>query len=79
MMIKYNLLLFKEFFNLIAFINCINIIFLDDNQLSNREFIAVMKNRVQRGLEKPKDTGFIKLMRSMLKCARETKPVLLDL
>ncbi|XP_046812542.1 calcium uptake protein 1 homolog, mitochondrial isoform X2 [Lucilia cuprina] len=51
----------------------------NDNQLSNREFIAVMKNRVQRGLEKPKDTGFIKLMRSMLKCARETKPVLLDL
>ncbi|XP_065357338.1 calcium uptake protein 1 homolog, mitochondrial isoform X2 [Calliphora vicina] len=51
----------------------------NDNQLSNREFIAVMKNRVQRGLEKPKDTGFVKLMRSMLKCARETKPVLLDL
>lgn len=51
----------------------------NDNQLSNREFISVMKNRVQRGLEKPKDTGFIKLMRSMLKCARETKPVLLDL
>ncbi|XP_061388730.1 calcium uptake protein 1 homolog, mitochondrial-like isoform X2 [Musca vetustissima] len=51
----------------------------NDNQLSNREFIAVMKNRVQRGLEKPKDTGFIKLMRSMLKCAKETKPVLLDL
>ncbi|XP_013097833.2 calcium uptake protein 1 homolog, mitochondrial isoform X1 [Stomoxys calcitrans] len=51
----------------------------NDNQLSNREFISVMKNRVQRGLEKPKDTGFIKLMRSMLKCAKETKPVLLDL
>ncbi|XP_037958196.1 calcium uptake protein 1 homolog, mitochondrial isoform X2 [Teleopsis dalmanni] len=51
----------------------------NDNQLSNREFVAVMKNRVQRGLEKPKDTGFIKLLRSMLKCAKETKPVLLDL
>ncbi|KAK0075084.1 hypothetical protein PV326_011888, partial [Microctonus aethiopoides] len=29
-----------------------------DGQLSNREFVAVMKNRVLRGLEKPKDTGF---------------------
>ena len=47
--------------------------------MSNREFVAVMKNRLQRGLEKSKDTGFIKMMRSMLKCAKETKPVLLDL
>ncbi|XP_067621347.1 calcium uptake protein 1 homolog, mitochondrial isoform X5 [Eurosta solidaginis] len=51
----------------------------NDNQLSNREFVAVMKNRLQRGLEKSKDTGFIKMMRSILKCAKETKPVLLDL
>ncbi|KAH8378002.1 hypothetical protein KR093_008448 [Drosophila rubida] len=51
----------------------------NDNQLSNREFVAVMKNRVQRGLEKPKDTGFLKMMRSMFKCAKETKPVLLDI
>ncbi|KAL9924428.1 calcium uptake protein 1 homolog, mitochondrial-like isoform X3 [Glossina fuscipes] len=51
----------------------------NDNQLSNREFIAVMKNRIQRGLEKPKDTGFLKLMESLLKCAKEAKPVLLDL
>lgn len=58
------------------FLNFINV---DDNQLSNREFVAVMKNRLQRGLEKSKDTGFIKMMRSMLKCAKETKPVLLDL
>ncbi|KAH8271971.1 hypothetical protein KR044_012455 [Drosophila immigrans] len=56
-------------------------IFDDDNdsQLSNKEFIMVMKNRVQRGLEKPKDTGFIKMMRSLMKCAKETKPVLLDI
>jgi len=52
---------------------------LDDNQLSNKEFISVMKNRVQRGLEKPKDTGFLKMMRSVFKCAKETKPVLLDI
>jgi len=38
-----------------------------------------MKNRVQRGLEKPKDTGFLKMMRSVFKCAKETKPVLLDI
>ncbi|XP_062547929.1 calcium uptake protein 1 homolog, mitochondrial isoform X2 [Armigeres subalbatus] len=50
-----------------------------DGQLSNREFVAVMKNRLLRGLEKPKDTGFVKLMHSILKCAKDTKPVLLDL
>ena len=51
----------------------------DDNQLSNKEFVSVMKNRLLRGLEKPKDTGFVKLIHSMLKCAKETKPVLLDI
>ena len=50
-----------------------------DGQLSNKEFVSVMKNRVQRGLEKPKDTGFIKLLRAAIKCANESKPVLLDL
>ncbi|XP_046643012.1 calcium uptake protein 1 homolog, mitochondrial-like isoform X1 [Daphnia pulicaria] len=49
-----------------------------DGQLSNREFIAVMKNRMMRGLEKPKDTGFIKLIESSLKCAKQTRPALLD-
>lgn len=53
--------------------------FLVDGQLSNKEFIAVMKNRLLRGLEKPKDTGFVKLIQSMIKCAKETKPVLLDM
>lgn len=53
--------------------------FTVDNQLSNREFVAVMKNRLLRGLEKPKDTGFVKLIHSMLKCAKDTKPVLLDI
>ncbi|KAI4503461.1 hypothetical protein M0802_001683 [Mischocyttarus mexicanus] len=43
-----------------------------DGQLSNREFIAVMKNRVLRGLEKPKDTGFIKLVQSLMKCAKNS-------
>ncbi|XP_043278590.1 calcium uptake protein 1 homolog, mitochondrial isoform X2 [Venturia canescens] len=46
-----------------------------DGQLSNREFVSVMKNRVLRGLEKPKDTGFVKLMQSMIKCAKHSYPV----
>lgn len=49
-----------------------------DGQLSNKEFVAVMKEQLQRGLEKPKDTGFVKLMDSIWKCARLKKPVLLD-
>lgn len=50
-----------------------------DGQLSNKEFVLVMKKRIMRGLEKPKDTGFVKLMHSILKCANESKPVLLDI
>ncbi|XP_066141535.1 calcium uptake protein 1 homolog, mitochondrial isoform X2 [Euwallacea fornicatus] len=42
-----------------------------DGQLSNKEFIAVMKNRVHRGLEKPKDTGLVKFLQNVIKCARE--------
>lgn len=49
-----------------------------DDQLSNREFISVMKNRLLRGLEKPKDTGFVKLIQSVLKCAKEHRPTILD-
>lgn len=49
-----------------------------DGELSNKEFVAVMKERLHRGLEKPKDTGFVKLMDSVWKCARLKKPVLLD-
>lgn len=49
-----------------------------DGQLSNREFISVMKNRLLRGLEKPKDTGFVKLIQSVIKCAKENRPTLLD-
>lgn len=42
--------------------------------MSNREFVAVMKNRLMRGLEKPKDTGFFKLLGSIGRCARESLP-----
>ncbi|KAF5288849.1 hypothetical protein FQA39_LY03728 [Lamprigera yunnana] len=49
-----------------------------DGQLSNREFIAVMKNRLLRGLEKPKDTGFVKFIQSIVKCAKDSTPSLFD-
>lgn len=61
--------------NLLAFYVLVS----EDGQLSNKEFIAVMKNRLLRGLEKPKDTGFVKFVQSILKCAKETKPALLDI
>lgn len=50
-----------------------------DGQLSNKEFVSVMKERLHRGLEKPKDTGFVKLINSAWKCAKLKKPVLLDI
>ncbi|XP_012809602.1 calcium uptake protein 1, mitochondrial isoform X2 [Xenopus tropicalis] len=43
-----------------------------NGELSNKEFIAIMKQRLMRGLEKPKDMGFTRLMRAMWKCAQET-------
>jgi Ca2+-binding EF-hand superfamily protein len=42
----------------------------DDGELSNKEFVSVMKRRMMRGLEKPKDTGFTKLLSAMWKCAK---------
>jgi Ca2+-binding EF-hand superfamily protein len=44
-----------------------------DGGLSNREFIAVMKNKLNRGLEKPKDTGVINFLAAVVKCAANTK------
>lgn len=43
-----------------------------NGELSNKEFIAIMKQRLMRGLEKPKDMGFTRLVRAMLKCAQDT-------
>lgn len=42
----------------------------EDGQLSNREFVSVMKRRLMRGLEKPKDTGFAKLVNSVWTCTK---------
>ncbi|XP_046920318.2 calcium uptake protein 1 homolog, mitochondrial isoform X1 [Dermatophagoides farinae] len=39
----------------------------EDGQLSHKEFIAIMKERLRRGLSKPKDTGFIQIMHTVWK------------
>ncbi len=43
-----------------------------DGGLSNKEFIDVMKNKLKRGLEKPKDTGLMNLLAAVTKCAGES-------
>ncbi|XP_046884994.1 LOW QUALITY PROTEIN: calcium uptake protein 1, mitochondrial [Hypomesus transpacificus] len=43
-----------------------------NGELSNKEFISIMKQRLMRGLEKPKDMGFTRLVRAMCKCAQDT-------
>ncbi|CAG5100391.1 Similar to MICU1: Calcium uptake protein 1 homolog [Cotesia congregata] len=43
-----------------------------DGQLNNREFVAVIKNRVWRGLDKRKDTRFVDFMQSMMKCVKNS-------
>jgi len=40
--------------------------------LSNKEFVAVMKRRLMRGLEKPKDTGLFRLLEAAWVCAVKT-------
>jgi len=47
----------------------------DDGELSNKEFVSVMKRRIMRGLEKPKDTGFMKLIAAACKCVKEHNPL----
>ena len=41
-----------------------------DGALSNKEFVAVMKNKLKRGLEKPKDTGLLNLVAAFAQCAK---------
>jgi len=43
-----------------------------DGVLSNREFVAVMKNKLKRGLEKPKEIDIVNLFASITKCAKTT-------
>lgn len=53
-------------------VNIIKVFFSGDGELSNKEFVSVMKRRLMRGLEKPKDTGFVKLFGSLLTCVGHT-------
>jgi len=48
-----------------------------DGKLSNKEFVSVMKQRVMRGLEKPKDTGVSRILSSVIKCANDCKPAIM--
>uniref|UniRef100_T2M6K5 Calcium uptake protein 1,mitochondrial n=1 Tax=Hydra vulgaris TaxID=6087 RepID=T2M6K5_HYDVU len=41
-----------------------------DGHLSNKEFVAVMKDKMFRGLNKPKDTGFTRLLSAIWKCTK---------
>ena len=43
-----------------------------DGALSKQEFITVLRNKLKRGLEKPKDTGISNMLSAMVQCAKET-------
>uniref|UniRef100_A0A915EAL3 EF-hand domain-containing protein n=1 Tax=Ditylenchus dipsaci TaxID=166011 RepID=A0A915EAL3_9BILA len=42
-----------------------------DGQLSQKEFITIMKKRMQRGLERPKDTGLIRTLDAFYECGKK--------
>ncbi|CAI2351448.1 unnamed protein product [Caenorhabditis sp. 36 PRJEB53466] len=41
-----------------------------DGKLSHEEMIAVMRRRMRRGLERPRDTGLFRLFDAMLECGK---------
>ncbi|CAH8680197.1 unnamed protein product [Schistosoma rodhaini] len=43
----------------------------NDGQLSYREFVGVMRHRLLRGLDKPMDTGFVRLLSAVFHCTKE--------
>ncbi|VDM72569.1 unnamed protein product [Strongylus vulgaris] len=49
--------------------NIINLPF-EDGQLSNNEMVAVMRRRMRRGLERPRDTGLFRLLDAMFICGK---------
>uniref|UniRef100_A0A095A392 Calcium uptake protein 1-like protein, mitochondrial n=1 Tax=Schistosoma haematobium TaxID=6185 RepID=A0A095A392_SCHHA len=57
-----------EFF---VYFSVIFVNILDDGQLSYREFVGVMRHRLLRGLDKPMDTGFIRLLSAVFHCTKE--------
>ncbi|XP_067928469.1 calcium uptake protein 1, mitochondrial-like isoform X2 [Watersipora subatra] len=42
----------------------------NDERLSNKEFVSVMKRRLMRGLERPRETGFAKMFAAVSVCSR---------
>jgi len=42
-----------------------------DGQLSQREFVGIMRRRMQRGLDQPKDTGFVRFLDAALRCGKK--------
>ena len=42
-----------------------------DGKLGHTEFVKVMKKRMMRGLNAPKDTGFVRLVASLTSCTKE--------
>jgi hypothetical protein len=42
-----------------------------DGKLSHKEFITVMKRRWLRGLQMPKDTGFVNFIGAVSDCTRD--------
>lgn len=59
----------------------IDVVFLifdenDDGELSHREFVSVMKRRLMRGLQKPRDTGLLKIVAAAWQCAKMQIPLM---
>lgn len=53
----------------LSYMQCL-LVFLGDERLSNKEFVAVMKRRLMRGLERPRETGFAKLFTAITACSK---------
>lgn len=43
---------------------------IKDGQLSQREFVAIMRKRMQRGLERPHDTGLVRMVDACWQCGK---------
>ncbi|KAF8372456.1 micu-1, partial [Pristionchus pacificus] len=45
-----------------------------DGRLSNDEFVAVVRRRLQRGLERPRDTGLFRFIEATVECTKKRLP-----
>ena len=57
---------------IVSVIDVTDMHFVQDGELSHKEFVSVMKQRGVRGLEKPRDTGLTKLLSAMWKCGKQS-------